>query len=213
MLRLNAKPASRLIHLPAFSVDCAVKVVGRVKLHPRPIRKNIQYPSARRLGDAGDPAQFARPIIDNKIMIVTVAQFQLLVVLVDARADGGGLTKIKRRSVDGPEFASRNERRIHGCEAIRFDLDLVSKSIPVAGEIEVGMLGQVDNGRLVSGRGNIHAQAVGFVQAVNGFDIEVAGSSLLRRPLLKYASSNAGPVAMRAIVGCQTTLSNPLRPP
>ena len=50
----------------------------------------------------------------------------------------------------------------------------MSQDVALAGEIEVGVLRQVEDGGLVGGGGEIKTQAMIVGQGINGFDTEVA---------------------------------------
>ena len=95
-------------------------------------------------------------------MVVAAAKLQLLVVLADARADGGGVGEIEGRARDGAQLAGGNEACVDGREAVGEDRDLVVEDVAGAGagQVEIGVVGQVDDGVLVGGGGVFDAQLV-----------------------------------------------------
>ena len=100
--------------------------------------------------------------IEHPIVVVAVALLQLIVVVVDARADGGGLAKIKRRACNRSDFAQRNRVCIHGSVVAGVDLQLVFEdvAIPCPCEIEIRMIGEIDDCVFVGGGGVIDFQAL-----------------------------------------------------
>ena len=70
--------------------------------------------------------------------------------------------EIEGSAVDGAKLAGGDEAFIDGVEAVGEDGDLVveDRAGAGAGEVEVGMVGEVDDGVLVGGGGVIDAQLV-----------------------------------------------------
>ena len=87
--------------------------------------------------------------------------------------------------------------------------------VPCAGQVEVGVVGEVHHGRLVGGRGVVDAmQLVGVGQGVDHGDVQRAGVALVAVGAGVGDSSSASGRA-RALheLGAQTFLSNPSLPP
>src|SRR5215471_19021957 len=59
--------------------------------------------------------QYSGLAVDDEVVVVAAAEFQLLVVLVDARADRRRLRKVERRAFDASQFAGRDQSRVDRC--------------------------------------------------------------------------------------------------
>ena len=95
MLRFQAEPAAVGIDLSAFAGARSLHLVACIELHPRLGCQHLQHSSADRFGDARRQPQRARRTIENEIVIVAAAYADLLIVGVDARADGSGLAEVE----------------------------------------------------------------------------------------------------------------------
>jgi hypothetical protein len=95
--------------------------------------------------------------IHHKVVVVSSAIPELFVVLRNSRADGHWLSKIERSALDGGDFAGRNRCGIDRRVSVGIDRQLVIENVTrAAGEIEVGMMRQIDQRRFVRGRQVIH---------------------------------------------------------
>ena len=81
--------------------------------------------------------------VQHEVVIVAPAELELLIVLIDARANRGGLAKVERSPVDFAELAGGNQRGVDRCKAIGIDHYFVIENVAasLAGEVEVGMVG------------------------------------------------------------------------
>ena len=59
--------------------------------------------------------------VENPVVIVAAAELDLLVICVDALADGVGLAEIEGRAVDFAQLAGGDQAGIDGREAVRVD--------------------------------------------------------------------------------------------
>ena len=84
-------------------------------------------------------------------VIVSAAEGQLLVFVLDARADRFRRSKIERSSRDILQLARRNQSFIHGRESIRVDRRFVSENVAIAREIEVTVMREVHHCVFVRG--------------------------------------------------------------
>src|SRR2546422_749500 len=98
MLRLHAESVAELINPAAFALEGAIEKVAGVELQTRLAREHFQHASGGRFGNARNHTKFSQGFVDHPIMIVAVAELELFVWLVDARADGGWFAKIQRRA-------------------------------------------------------------------------------------------------------------------
>src|SRR5882762_9448206 len=89
-------------------------------------------------------------------MVIAVAEFQLLVVLIDARADSSPAREIKCRSFDVAEFSSGNRTGVDGRKKIGRDGQSMIENVPVAlaRKIEIGMMRKIYD-RVFVGRGKV----------------------------------------------------------
>ncbi len=117
MLRLQTESRSVSIHLFAFAFRRAVQEITAVKLNARLRGRNLQHA----VGDGflHSSRELNAGSIQHPIVVVALAQVQLLIVRGDPRADGLGLSKVERRSRDVTQFASRNQSGIDRREPIR----------------------------------------------------------------------------------------------
>src|SRR5215469_1475508 len=113
MLWFHRKSATMDIDRSAFADDGAVEEIAGIKLHARRCRPDLKNASALWVSHAGVQGELVHGMIHYEVVIVAAAEFQLLVVIVDARADGGGLAEIKRCSFHRGNIAVGNERAIH----------------------------------------------------------------------------------------------------
>src|ERR1700744_3345768 len=90
----------------------AVEKIAGVELDAGLVGENLQPPASRRLVDFSRERDFSIRRIENPIVIVAVAELELLIVGIDARADGGGFREVERCTSYGLQFACRNQSRI-----------------------------------------------------------------------------------------------------
>ena len=95
--------------------------------------------------------------------------------LVDALADGGGSGEIHGGARDGFDFAGGDQRVVHGDELRGGNHHLVSEDGSRAGEVEVGVIGQVDRRGFVGRGGVVDDEFVVVRERVDNRNVEVAG--------------------------------------
>ena len=105
-------------------------------------------------------------------MIVGVAEAQLLILFVDARADLCGAREVEGRAVHRAQLARRDRGVVRRREARGIDLQAMAQDVAAAfaREIEVGVVRQVHNGRLVCDRIVVYAQFVIAGERIDNFD-------------------------------------------
>jgi len=86
-------------------------------------------------------------------MVVAVSQAQLIVVGIDAGAHSRRFAKIKRCRLDRFKFPGGNQVGIDGSESGSVESELVIEDIALSlsREIELRVVGEVHDGRLVGG--------------------------------------------------------------
>src|SRR5262252_1064457 len=146
MLCLEAEAVALVIGLADFALHLCEKVAD-VKLHARLGRPDFHHPARRWFGDLRRLTQYSGLAVHDEVVVVAAAEFQLLVVLVDARADRRRLRKVERRAFDASQFAGRDQSRVDWCEAVGVDRQLMVQYVAVAlpRQVEIGMVGQVDH--------------------------------------------------------------------
>ena len=85
-------------------------------------------------------------------MIVSSGEVKLLVIIIDVISDNGGRSKIHGSSLYGCDLSGGNGLVIGGGELISFDLNLITYngSCFESVEIEVGVIGRIQNGILIT---------------------------------------------------------------
>ena len=108
-------------------------------------------------------------------MVVTLGGGEL----ADAGADGFGLGEIQRCPFHVGEGAGGDEVGVGQRVAVGGDPDDVPEDVAAAGEVEVGVVGEVDGGGLVGGGFVLEAQLVVVGERVDDGDGHVAGVTFL----------------------------------
>src|SRR5262245_50078377 len=149
MLGLEAKGASPLINLTTLASNAAIKKIARVELHTWLGCVDLHYPATSGLVHSGGQRQLRVAFIQYVVVIVATTKNQLIIVLVDAGADGRRRAEIHGRAFDTSQLAGRNQSLVHWSESVRVYHYLVAQIRAAAGEVEEGVVGQVDHRRLV----------------------------------------------------------------
>src|SRR5271156_3336741 len=102
MLRLQTQPGAARVHLAAFAVDRSVQEIAGVKLQARLRGHYFKNAAADRLLDARGQAQSAS--VQHPVVIVAMAELQLLVIGFDSRTYASGFSKVERRAGDGAKL-------------------------------------------------------------------------------------------------------------
>ena len=150
MLRLKAKGRASRVGLAAFA-RCAVQVVACVELHARLRRPDLHHATRRRLVDFSDTSEHSHPSVENEVVVVAVAELQLLVVRADARADCGRAREVEWSSAHAPQLARRDSDSVGRREARGVYGQTVVQNVAAASarEVVVVVLREVDDCRLV----------------------------------------------------------------
>ena len=165
MLRLQANRHATPVVNSALSVSTAIQKISGIDLDAGLGRGNFQDPPSGGFIEGGGKAGLIFYTgVQHPIVIVAVAKLQLFVILVNARADSRGFAEIKRSACDGTKFAGRNQSRIHGSETAGAKGELVLENRAGASQIEIRMVGEVDDRFLVGGRRVFDFQFIGFIR-------------------------------------------------
>src|SRR5271156_6300200 len=86
----------------AFAQARAVEKVAAVELHTRLGRGHLQHPPRVGLIDRSDDRERSRWFVEHPVVVVALAELQLLVGAADPGTDRRRLPKIERRTGYGP---------------------------------------------------------------------------------------------------------------
>src|SRR5215475_11519462 len=120
MLCLEAEAVALVVGLAGFALHLCKKVAD-VKLDARLGRPDFHSPGRLRIIYLRRLTQYSGLAVDDEVVVVAAAELQLLVVLIDARADRRGLCEVERRAFDAPQFACRDQSRVDRREAVGVD--------------------------------------------------------------------------------------------
>src|SRR5262245_27338132 len=116
MLCLQAEAVALVVGLAGFALHLCKKVAD-VKLDARFGRPDTQHPARPRVAALRRLTQSSGLAVDDEVVVVAAAELQLLVFLIDARADRRGLGEVERRAFDASQFAGRDQSRVDRGEA------------------------------------------------------------------------------------------------
>jgi len=137
----------------ALSFNGPIEEVPGIELDPRQVGQDLHHPPAARLVNLSRLRQLAAAV-EHPIVIVAMAFRELIVFVVNSRSNRRRLAEIKWRTLYRRQLPGRNESRVHGCVTAGVDLHLVLEDVPVsrARQIEIRVVGKIDDGVLVGGR-------------------------------------------------------------
>src|SRR4051812_10670134 len=98
--------------MAALALDRAVEEIARVELDPGLRRRDFHCPAALRIGEARGELEASAFAIQHEVMVVALAERELRVLVIDARADCRSLAEIEGGALNGRELARRNQRVI-----------------------------------------------------------------------------------------------------
>jgi hypothetical protein len=169
------------VDLAPLAGESAVEEIAGVELNARFGRRYLHHAPGGRLRNPGREIQPTDRLVQNEVVVIAVAEQELLVLFTDPRSDGAWLTEIHRQAFDGTNLAGRDEALVDRCEMVGIDLYLVAKDVAAAcpSQVEVGVVGQIDDGRFV-GRGSIiDAELVVLGEGVVDCDLEPSRIALV----------------------------------
>src|SRR6266852_7513818 len=181
MLRLQTESPAVDVGLAILALNGSVQEISSIKLQPRLRCGYVHYAPALRIVSLCRREHRAwRFVVQHPVMIVAPAELELLLVLVDPRANRKRLQKIKRRVPHLAKLARGNQRRVHGSKPAGVNRHLLLQyvAISLAGQVEVGMMRQIEDRVFVSRRAVVKFQRIlTSKQRIHDFDREVAGVS------------------------------------
>src|ERR1051326_5440825 len=84
MLWLHAKAVAELINPAVFAFQSPIKKIAGIELQTRFGGEDFEHAPAGWFVDSGHACEFANLFVENPVMIVTFAELQLFVILIDA---------------------------------------------------------------------------------------------------------------------------------
>lgn len=141
------------IRFAGLSADRAIEIIAAVKLDCGFIGEDFESAAGSWVVKFGGQFQVGGWIVQDEIMVVAVAKYQLLVVIVDALADGRWLAKIEWSAGDVAQFAGGNRARVDRGESAGVELEMMGQDGTAAGssEIEIRVIGEIEDRSLVCG--------------------------------------------------------------
>src|SRR5690606_26321983 len=181
VLRFQAEAVAFVVDVAVLAGDRTVQEIAAVELHARLGRVHFHDAPRLRILDAGRELESVAVAVQHVVVVVPAAELDLLVVGIDAGPDRGLRAEIERCAFDARELARRNERSIDGRVAIRIDRELVTEHVAraVAGQVEVGMLREIHDGRFVRRRVVIEDELVLVGERIRHARFERAGKALV----------------------------------
>src|SRR5271168_5100596 len=111
-----------MIRRAAFAFDRTVQKISAVKLNAWFGGPHFHLAAGFGVEESNYQNRLRASVaVENPIVVVALAKFQLFVVECDARTDGRGLAKIERSAGDGTQLAGRDQAFIDGSELLRRD--------------------------------------------------------------------------------------------
>src|SRR5690349_18257282 len=99
-----------VVDFSAFAGDRAIQEVAGVELNTRLIGENLQNAPTLGLISLGREKHAAfPPAIQYPVVVISLAEFDLLIVGVNASTDGGWLGEIEGGAFHGTKLASRDQ--------------------------------------------------------------------------------------------------------
>ncbi len=153
MLRLQAESGVLVIDVTVFAMQRSIQKIAGIELHPGLGRLHGQHPPAGWFDHPRSLLQHAHLSVEDVIMVISPSQAHLLIIVVDPRSDGGRFVEVQRRSRHRGQFAGGNEPRVDRSIAVcRNHHQVVENvSLPLAGKVEVTVIGQIEDRVLIGG--------------------------------------------------------------
>src|SRR5436190_20649617 len=108
MLCLEAKSVTPFVNLARFSGNAAVEKVSGVKLYARLGGVHLHLTSGRRLVRGGRQREVLAWFIQDKVVVVAIAELKLRLVLYEARAGLRQPGELRGRGLHAAKLSRRN---------------------------------------------------------------------------------------------------------
>ena len=180
ILRFQAQGAASAVDRPALSALIG-KIIGRVKLHARQIGQDIHAQSGARILHGGNVPQRARLRAGNEAVVIPAGKAQLIPGRVDRLADGAAGAEIHGRAVHGqdPPGGQSPLPDFQKLRTVQCELLLQNSARVVPRQIEIAMVGEIDDGFPVAHALIENPQTVVVLQQISDADAQIAGEAAL----------------------------------
>src|ERR1043166_4065918 len=108
MLCLKSKPKATLIDFPTLSSECSVKRISRVELHTGFGRPYLHDASGCWFIGGCGLAKSSHFAIDDPRVVIATPELELLIILIDARADNHWFQEIEGCALHISDFTRGN---------------------------------------------------------------------------------------------------------
>ena len=138
---------------PALALPAILHKVGGVELEPRTVRLHLHGHAGGGAVCPGRGAHGPRLAVNHKVVVVAAAPLQLLEVLLYTRADGGGAAQVHGSALHRLHPSEGDAVLAGGGVGGAEELDLLVQHIPapLAGQVEIAVVGHTTGGVLVAG--------------------------------------------------------------
>ena len=180
MLGLQADSMVLLVFLSTLADVRPIEIVAGVELDTRLRGQDLEQASGAGIVERRSEGQGVVLGIEAIVVVVATGIAFRRRKLADPRPDLHRLGEIHLRVLHRLDLTGRYPSAIDGSVVARGDHQIVVKNRPAAGagQVEIGVMGQVDRGGLVGLGPVIDDQLVGVGELVDHPDIEVAGIAL-----------------------------------
>src|ERR1035441_1038974 len=149
MLRLQAECASLSVDLAALALDLPVQKIAGVELDPGLRHEYFHGAAGVRFVNHRAPCERAAGGVTHEIVVVALTELQLLVVVVNARADGRRSAEVERAAVQALQLTGGNQGLIHRSELTGHYHHVMAQHVafPSARKIPISVVSEVQIGR------------------------------------------------------------------
>ena len=151
MLALHAHGRTAGISYPPFPFHCAVKEIADIELYARFVGEHLHSYTRGHVCETGGRTAHVTGGTKHHIVVVPTAVGELTVAGIKIPAYRLGRPEIERSALDRAYLSRGHECGVNGCEAVGIKPDYLAEDIPggIPAQIEIGMVGQVENGGAV----------------------------------------------------------------
>src|SRR5438128_6882930 len=128
VLRLEAQTSPPTVGPAVLSGDSAEEIPG-IELNAGLRCRDLEGAAALRIDEPRRRLQPRAAAVNDPVVIVAAAVFQLHVGVLNTGADRRGLAKVEGRSLDGGQFAGRNQGVVNGRVPRRMNRQLVGQNV------------------------------------------------------------------------------------
>ncbi len=157
VLGFQTKGCAARVGLAVLAFHFAVEEVARVELDAGLVSPNFEGAAGSGLVNFSGLGKSSGFGVKHPVMVVAFAEFELLIEGFDAFANFVSREEVEGSSLDGNQFACRDQPGIDGSVAAgeKGQFMIEDVAIPLTLEVEVSMVGKVDDGIFISSGGII----------------------------------------------------------